>query len=539
MKYVTVAEMIAIEKESDAAGHTYPEMMEHAGRGLAEVVHEEFAGYADNTALGLVGSGNNGGDALVAFCYLQEWGWQTTAYVVRPRPEKDALLARAQAAGVEILNIETDVKFKQLKAALEQHDVLLDGVLGTGIQLPLRGAIAKVLDFVGDQLSEMEAPPLVVAVDCPSGVDCDDGEAAPECIPAAMTVTMAAVKRGLLQLPAYDLIGELVGVEIGLPEGLPACDAIRREVITAEWVSEHLPERPSDAHKGSFGTALIVAGSMEFSGALALAGEAAYRSGAGLVTLGAAAPLHSALAGRLPEATWLLLPHEKGAIAAAAAETVRENLKRVTALLIGPGFGLADATGEFIKRLLSNHAPKKGGSLGFVKVPEAEVQKEALALPPLVVDADGLKLLAKLPDWAGQLPAQSVLTPHPGEMSVLTGLETAEIQADRLSIAERFAAAWGQVVVLKGAFTVIAAPDSRTMIVPVASSALARAGSGDVLAGLITGLRAQGMEAFEAAAAGAWIHAQAGLLAAEMQGNTATVLAGDLLETLPAVIEQL
>ncbi|MBT3389757.1 MAG: NAD(P)H-hydrate dehydratase [Chloroflexi bacterium] len=539
MKYVTVEEMIAIEKESNAAGHTYSEMMEHAGRGLAEVVHEEFADFDENTALGLVGSGNNGGDTLVASCYLQEWGWQTTAYIVRPRPKDDPLLARAQAAGVEILNIETDVKFKQLNTALEQHDVLLDGVLGTGIELPLRGAIAKTLEFVQKALFEMDVPPLVVAVDCPSGVDCDSGAAAPQCLPADLTVTMAAVKRGLLQLPAYDLVGELVGVEIGLPEGLPAQDAIRRAVVTAEWVSEQLPERPSDAHKGTFGTALVVAGSMEFSGALALAGEAAYRSGAGLVTLGAAAPLHSALAGSLPEATWLLLPHEKGVIAAVAADTVRENLERVTALLLGPGFGMADTTGEFLKRLFGDTVAKKSGSLGFVKMPETESRKENHILPPLIIDADGLKLLAKLPDWAARLPKPAVLTPHPGEMSALTGLETAEIQADRLSIAERFAAEWGQVIVLKGAFTVIAAPDGRTMIIPVASSALARAGSGDVLAGLIAGLRAQGMEAFEAAAAGAWIHAQAGLLAAEMQGNTATVLAGDLLNVLPDVLEQL
>ena len=455
------------------------------------------------------------------------------------RPADDPLLARAQAIGVEILNVKTDVKFKQLKAALGQQDVLLDGVLGTGIKLPLRGAIAKVLNFVGDELSEMDAPPLIVAVDCPSGVDCNSGEAAPECIPADMTVTMAAVKRGLLQLPAYDLVGELVGVDIGLPEGLRAYDAIRREVVTAEWVSEQLPERPSDAHKGTFGTALIVAGSMEFGGALVLAGEAAYRSGAGLVTLGAAAPLHSALAGRLPEATWLLLPHEKGAIAAAAAEMVRENIERVTALLLGPGFGMAEATAEFLKRLFGDSVTKKSGNLGFVKMPESESQKENHIFPPMVIDADGLKLLVKLPDWAGQLPAHSVLTPHPGEMSALTGLETAEIQADRLGIAERHAAEWGHVVVLKGAFTVIAAPDGRTMVIPVASSALARAGSGDVLAGLITGLRAQGLEAFEAATAGAWIHAQAGLLTAEMQGNTATVLAGDLLAMLPVIIEQL
>jgi len=385
----------------------------------------------------------------------------------------------------------------------------------------------------------MEDPPHVVAVDCPSGVDSDTGEAAPECIPAELTVTMAAIKRGLLQFPAYNLIGSLRLVGIGLPKGIKAYDSVQREVASPEWVRDVLPPRPLDAHKGTFGTALIVAGSVNYTGAAALAGEAAYRIGAGLVTLGVPGSLHSALAGQLPEVTWLLLPHEMGVIQSNAAKIVKENLDRVTAMLVGPGFGLEDPTAEFLVQFLGEQISKKKAQLGFVQSSEKGIEQETSELPPLVIDADGLKLLARIPDWAEQLPASTVLTPHPGEMAVLTELETSEIQADRVAVAERYAAEWGHVVVLKGAFTVIAAPDGRTMVIPVASSALARAGSGDVLAGLIVGLRAQGLEAFEAAAAGAWIHAQAGLLAADVLGSTASVIAGDLIGTLPDVLVQL
>jgi len=293
-----------------------------------------------------------------------------------------------------------------------------------------------------------------------------------------------------------------------------------------------------DAHKGTFGPALIVAGSVNYTGAASLAGEAAYRIGTGLVTMGVPGPLHSALAGHLPEVTWLLLPHEVGVISAGAAKIVKENLERVTAMLVGPGFGLEDVTAEFMVQLLGEPAPKKRAQIGFVQSSSAEQKEETAALPPLVVDADGLKLLSRIDDWPEKLPAASVLTPHPGEMAVLTELDTQEIQADRVGIAERFAAQWGHVVVLKGAFTVIAAPNGRTMIVPVASPALARAGSGDVLAGLIVGLRAQGVPAFESAAAAAWIHAQAGLYAMDILGSSAAVIAGDLVATIPEVLTQ-
>jgi hydroxyethylthiazole kinase-like uncharacterized protein yjeF len=392
---------------------------------------------------------------------------------------------------------------------VESHGILLDGVLGTGIHLPLRGRLAEVIDRVRQTVLEGKNRPLTIAVDCPSGVDCDSGEAAAECIPATRTVTMAAVKQGLLKFPAYNLVGDLDVVEIGLPgggEGLESWRSVQTFVPDDDWVSLALPPRPLDSHKGTYGTALIVAGSANFTGAALLAGRAAYRMGAGLVTLAVAEILHAPLAGHFPEATWLLLPHEEGFISEKASQTVLENVGRITAMLVGCGFGQRETTARFLGKLL-----------------------EGKGLPPMVIDADGLKLLKQQAEWAKRLPAPAVLTPHPGEMSVLTDLPVSQIQSDRLETARKFSRTWGHVVVLKGAFTVIAEPEGRTAVIPVASPALAHAGTGDVLAGLITGLRAQGTPAFKAAVAGAWIHASAGLRAAEAMGGTASVLAGDVL----------
>ncbi len=527
--------MQAIEKAADAAGHSYAAMMEYAGRGLAESVEETLGYLAEEGVLGLVGSGNNGGDTLVALTYLAESGWKAAALVVRPRPSEDPLVKRAQAAGVTFLEAES-VTPEGLPALLEEYALLLDGVLGTGIRLPLRGSVAAWLEAARRYVRAAEAPPVVVAVDAPSGVDCDTGEAAPETIPADFTVTMAAVKMGLLRLPASTLAGEIRLVDIGLPEGLPAWEAVRRYVPNGAWVREVLPPRPPDAHKGTFGTALVAAGSSNYTGAALLAGKAAYRVGAGLVTLAVPAPLHAALAGHFPEATWLLLPHELGVIAENAAEVLRDNLARPTALLFGPGFGLEETTRDFIAALLGGESGAQRRRIGFVRASAPAEAEETPSLPPLVVDADGLKLLAQIEAWPRKVPAPAVLTPHPGEMSVLTGLDRKAIQAERLEVAERFAAEWGHVVVLKGAHTVVAAPDGRTAVIPIATPALARAGTGDVLAGVIVGLRAQGMEAFEAAAAGAWLHGMAGLFALDATGSAASVLAGDVLAALPGVL---
>ena len=544
MKLVTVSEMRAIEREADSSGLTYAQMMENAGHGLAKQIlplaysHEEDE---ETQILGLVGPGNNGGDTLVALAHLAEKGWTARAYLIRRKAEGDPFVERLKQAEGEIFLAEKDADFAHLAAYIESADVVVDGVLGTGFKLPLKDEISKVLTVAKSIIAETDLPPHIIAADCPSGLDSDTGEAAPECIPADMTVTMAAVKQGLLKLPAFDLLGELRVVDIGLPDDLPSWQGVKNEVADEDLVTSLLPPRPSDAHKGTFGTALIVAGSVNYTGAALLAGKAAYRVGAGLVTLAVPMPLHAALAGQFLEATWLLLPHELGVVSRDAAEVLSVNLEAATALLVGPGLGMEETTREFIESLLvSKVIPKKGSArIGFVQAGVSQSEAKAVSLPPMVFDADGLKLLAKTPGWPERLPALSVLTPHPGEMSVLTGLSKEDIQKDRLAIASKYARKWGHVVVLKGAFTVIAAPDGRTTTIPFATPALARAGTGDVLAGLIVGLRAQGVEAYPAAVASAWIHARAGLYAADILGNSASVLAGDVLDAVSDVLTDL
>ncbi len=539
MKLVSVAEMKAIEQEADASGLSYDDMMENAGLGLADFILDIFADEIEPSVLGLVGPGNNGGDTLVAMTHLVKEGWKAQAYLVKRK--SDELVKRFQEAGGEVVPASKDKDFESLMSALEKVDLLLDGVLGTGIKLPLKDDVGDVLTETNDILDELDEAPFVIAVDCPSGIDCDTGEAADECIPADLTITMAAVKQGLLKLPAFEFVGDLEVVDIGLSDDLLSLRALQIEVAVADTVAEILPERPVDSHKGTFGTALIAAGSVNYTGAALLSGQAAYRVGAGLVTLAVPAPLHVALSGQFPEATWILLPHEVGVISENAAEVLIKNLERATALLIGPGLGTEDTTKEFIQNLLAGESlPKKSTSrIGFLQGEGEKKEDKGDSLPPMVVDADGLRLLAKISDWHKLLPKSSILTPHPGEMGALTGLSKEEIQESRLDTASKYAKEWGHVVVLKGVFTVIASPDGRATIIPVASPALARAGTGDVLAGLIVGLRAQGVDAYDASVAGAWIHAQAGLYAADDLGTTISVLAGDVLNSVSDVLSDL
>lgn len=530
--------MQAIEKEADSSGLTYEMMMENAGQALADVVLDLFVDEIEPEAVGLVGPGNNGGDTLIALTALALEGWKARAYLVKRK--KDALVKRFLEAGGEVISGEN--AFEKLAEAVEVADVLLDGVLGTGFQLPLKKDVAELLSEVNDLLDSLEQDaPLVIAVDCPSGVDCDSGEAAEETIPADLTVTMAAIKQGLVKLPAFEYVGELEVVDIGLPDDLASIQAVTTEVAEADSVAALLPERPLESHKGTFGTALIAAGSVNYTGAAVLAGEAAYRVGTGLVTLAVPAPLHGALAGQFPEATWVLLPHEAGRVSENASDVLAKNFENASALLIGPGFGTEATTKVFLENLLAGRSAQKKASarIGFIHQENSPKSESEAQIPPLVVDADGLKLLVQIKDWASKLPPLAILTPHPGEMSVLTGLSKEEIQENRQAVAAKYAREWGHVVVLKGAFTLIAAPDGRLTMIPVASPALARAGTGDVLAGLIVGLRAQGLDAFDSAVAAAWIHAQAGLYAADDLGTTASVLAGDVLNSVSDVLSDL
>lgn len=510
-KLVSVAEMRAIEQAADELGLSYAQMLENAGRELANAVlaHSQDR---ERTAVALVGTGNNGSDALVALAILGAAGWKTGALLLGKRFSHDEYVKRARKAGAQIRTLDYDnhEKLDEHAEWLRSYAVVLDGILGTGVRAPVREVLARVMAAIKANFEIAQPAPYIVAVDCPSGMDCDSGEVAAQTLQAQLTVCMGAIKAGMLTLPAYGYLGELHIADIGITNRIRQWAEIRRAIIDESAVRQFLPPRPLGAHKGTFGSLLVVAGSQQYPGAALLAGRAAYRSGAGLVQMATPKQVQPLLAGHLPEATWLPLPSQDGSFGPTAAKPVAAALENASALLLGPGLGLSEGTGEFVGKLLKEK------------------------LPPLVVDADGLKLMAAYKDWFRRFTLDAVLTPHPGEMAILTGLTVAEIQRARIEIAEQYAKAWHQVVVLKGAFTVVAAPDGRSATLPLATPALARAGTGDVLAGLIAGLRAQGAGAFEAACAGVWLHGQAGLRAAAHRG-AAAVLAGDLLEHLPVL----
>lgn len=563
-KIVTVEQMRAIEQASDKKGHSYAAMMEMAGRAVAERVKYLLAGTPEPRIAVLVGPGNNGGDGLVAARILAEEVDDASvgAFLLAERGDDDPVFVAARDAGVFIADAANDQSagFRVLQNLVSNADVVIDALFGTSLHLPIKGDAAKVLQTAAKALilrkSERPRPPyttpaqpgevwetagpIIVAVDCPSGLDCDTGELDKHTLHAHETITFAAAKPGLVTFPGAEAVGVLHVADIGLPDNLPELDDIPLTLVDAQIAAQLLPARPMDSHKGTFGKAMIVAGSLNYTGAAYLAAHAAYRVGCGLVTVAAPQIIIPTLAGMLPEATWLLLPHDMGVINEPAVKVLRKEVEGYSALLLGPGWGREPVTGDFLRELLQpKEEIRRSRAIGFVPISPDDAEDIPDAhLPPLVIDADGLNLLATFENWPRFVPPGTILTPHPGEFARLTGLETADVQANRLALAAEKAAEWNCIVTLKGAFTVIAAPDGRAAVLPFASSALASAGTGDVLAGAIVGLLAQGLEPFEAAVAGAWLHGLAGIRAAEMIDTTASVTAGDVLELLPEAYAQ-
>jgi hydroxyethylthiazole kinase-like uncharacterized protein yjeF len=551
IKIITVEKSRYLESKANEGGLSFAEMMENAGRGTATAIHR-YVGAKGKRIVVLVGPGNNGGDGLVAAHYLWEMGARVTCYLWKRNGEEDANLKRVKDDRLPFVWAEDDAGFEALEGLLSGADVIVDALLGVGVDRPIGGTLEDLLSAVRRslaeqgpalQLAEAVPPglplprPLVVAVDCPTGLNCDTGELDPASLRADLTVTFAYPKVGLLRFPGAEAVGNVVVADIGIPPDL--ADDVSLEMATVPTVRAWLPARPRAAHKGTFGRALIVAGSVNYVGAAALSGAGATRVGTGLVTMGLPMPIQSAVAAKLTEATYLLLPHDLGVIASGAVDVLGELMDQVDALLLGPGLTQEKETVSFVHRFLGLEGVDRSGRIGFVSRAVTDSPRHP-DLPPLVIDADGLNALATVDRWWEALPPDSILTPHPGEMARLMGGQTSvqEIQADREGVTSRMAAEWGAVVVLKGAFTVVASPDGRVMVLPFATPALATAGSGDVLAGVIVGLRAQGMNAFEAAVSGAYVHGLAGELASADLGGMG-VVAGDLPPRLPLALRRI
>ena len=514
MKIVTVEEMRRIEERCAQQGVPMDTLMENAGLAVARKARERLEVVRRTSLLVLVGPGNNGGDGLVAARHLWEWGTDVTAYLALPRSKHDPKLKFLPDIGVSVVSAEDDASFEQLDDLLGRAHLVIDALLGTGRSRPIEGTLAGVLSRLAKARAERVKMKLV-ALDLPTGLNADTGEADPLCPTADVTVALGCPKVGHFAFPGADRVGRLEVVDIGIPPSL--ADDVPQELITPERVLDALPRRPRNAHKGTFGRVMVIAGSSRYIGAAYLACMGAARSGAGLVTLAAPGSLLPVFASKLTETTFLPLPEKDGALSPEASELVISEAHGYQALLAGCGLGQSPDTSAFLRQTLLTH--RYSG-------------------PPMVLDADALNILSVVPEWWLQLRGEAVVTPHPGEMSRLTGTNPGQINSDRLNIARRFAAQWDKVVTLKGAYTAVGSPDGRVLVSPFANPGLASAGTGDVLAGAIAGLLAQGASPFDAAVCGVYLHGAAGeRVRAEM--GEAGMMAGDLLPQLPRAIKQL
>ena len=513
IKIVTADQMRQIEDLSKAAGVSKDALMERAGLEVARRIRHLMAPLAGKSALVLVGSGNNGGDGLVVARHLWKWGVRVTVYICRERRTPDPKLDLVIDLGIPVVGPSDDASLKLLAELLAGSHVVIDSVLGTGRARPIQGPLKGMLELVAQ--ARTHSPSLrVVALDLPTGVDADTGAVDPASLAADVTVALGYPKLGHFGYEGAERVGELEVVDIGIPAGLD--EDVQLFLLTPRWVKPRLPERPKASHKGSHGRAMVVAGSRNYIGAAYLAGTAATRVGAGLVTIALPEGIQMAVASKATEPTYLPLPEQPpGVYSAEALQTLLGGLDGYEAMLIGCGMGQAESTRGLVEGVLcSGHD-----------------------LPPAVVDADGLNTLALIPDWWESFKEVAVLTPHPGEMARLTGRTTSEVQADRIDIATESARLWNKIVVLKGAFTVVAYPDGRAMLNPFANAGLATAGTGDVLAGSIVGLLSQGLSMEDAAAVGVYLHGIAGEEVRRRLGDTGMV-AGDLLPELPLAIKR-
>jgi hydroxyethylthiazole kinase-like uncharacterized protein yjeF len=505
MHIVTVAEMRELEARAEREyGLTSHILMQNAGKSAAEIFLAHVPAHQrvqELHILFLIGPGNNGGDGLVVARHLAEAGAAITLY----RWKEHQLTAR----GREVGKAETA---HELEEAIQQADYVIDAVLGTGHSRPLNEDMRVLFGRVNQERAARDTL-RIVAIDLPTGLNADTGEVDPGTIRADMTITLACPKQGFFFFPGRDYIGELYIGDIGLPPELER--GLTKEMLDDDLVKALLPARPLESNKGTFGKVMLFCGSPPYPGSAFLAGSGAGRVGAGLVTLAVTERMLPIYASSFHEATFALLPPETIA-SFDRSQALIEHLHGYRSLLVGPGLGQSANTREVILQVLEELRSQ---------APEQR--------PHLVIDADGLNNLSVMERWWTLLPSGTVITPHPGEMGRLCeGLKVSGGGIERLALARDKAREWQVTLVLKGACTIIAEPDGRTRMNWLANPALAAAGTGDVLAGMVAGFLAQGLSPFDAASAAVYLHTVAAGFVSEQIGP-AGLLASDLLPNIP------
>ncbi len=512
-KVVTASEMIEIENRWFASGDiTLEELMERVGRAIADWILQDLNDLTDGAhVLILVGKGNNGGDALVAARHLLNEDINCTIALVLQRDADDPLLKPIVDVGGTIIDLHNGENVDALSDICSKSNLILDGVFGFNISRAIQEPISTIFSII------RESGVRIIAIDMPSGAHPDTGVFDTNGLPADVSLAVGLHKLGLASRFGDGCYGtEMIALDVGMPAHLTS--HINREVNDASLARSILPQRTRTAHKGDFGRALLIAGSRQYVGAAALATRACVRSGVGLVALATSTSAYQALAGHIPEATYLPLPEDSEGIEAETAyEALHDNLLNVDSVLVGTGLGLSTGAHKLVSMLLS--------------------ERELWAGRTAVFDADGLTIVSRIDAWWEVFEGDLIITPHPGEMSRLLGVSIADVEKDRVGAVETAARKFNCIAILKGATTFIASPSGRLRINMMPNDGLARGGSGDVLAGLVTGLAAK-MRPFDAASLAVHLHSQsAGMARDELTSYAMT--AADVITYLPRAFRAL
>jgi len=520
MKILTARQMRRIDERTEREhGVAADTLMDNAGRRVAEALLGIYPALSSMNPLILCGKGNNGGDGITAARHLRSFGVMSRVVLLASPGALEGIAAahmlRARDAGVTIESVPDEAAWKEVAGTLDDHALIVDAVLGTGLQGGARGLAARVIDSMRDASGEK------VSLDIPSGLSGDSAEIPGPALRADHTIALACPKIPHVFPPATALVGRLHVVDIGIPPEAIDEESVDLNLVTEDEAAALIPIREADSHKGDFGRVLVVGGSTGKSGAAAMVALSALRSGAGLVTAATGATAQKILAGQVMEMMTEALPETpEGSLSAAAAPVLEGLSKQADVLAVGPGLTAREETSALVRDLVSRTSL------------------------PVVLDADGLNAFA---GRATELDGGSrvlILTPHPGEMARLLSapgakpMTAADVQSDRVALARSFAVDHGCYLVLKGYLTVVAGPDGQAWINPTGNPGMATGGSGDVLTGVLAGLLAQGLSPLDACLAGVYAHGLAGDLASADHGET-SLIAGDIIEFLPEAFLQL
>jgi NAD(P)H-hydrate epimerase len=514
---VTSQQMKKAEQNADNKGITFSALMDNAGDACYKQLVKIFGEVKDKAFVVLCGRGNNGGDGIVLSQKIKDNGGMVLCIFVTDLPNSACAREKYSRYCVHGGNPDDTALDTALythredvvKQALTNCDVVIDCVFGTGFEGELEPRIAALFRFISTSFEGLK-----ISVDVPSGIDATTGEAAERAFLPDVTFMLGAAKKGLFSHPTFDLCGDLVLLDIGIPDD---CYEKYEAIFIGEDVLRHVPERKKSSHKGDYGKLLNIAGSEQYIGAALLSTKAALKCGAGIVTLASVREVCRAIAPAIPEATYLPLYADADGFAdGESAETVRNRLAGLgfNAALLGCGLGITQHVWEMTEVVLKNCSC------------------------PIILDADGIYLLSLNINVLEENDRLRVITPHPLEFSRLTGVSTAEIQADRIRHAREFSKKWNTVTVLKGVNTVVAAPDGQVFVNITGNPGLAKGGSGDVLAGMIASFVAQGVRPLEAAMLGVYLHGFTADYLAETVA-LAGIMPGDIAEILPIVMKSL